>query len=89
MKTNKRYAYSAEGHLYMLQPDLTVGVVKIRISGCGIYSIKGEYLGYWDRSNMPKVVLEGLLRFAHYAYAEEIARRQAALKKSTSASWLK
>lgn len=89
MKKSPRYAYSAEGHLYMLQPDFTVAPMRIHITGCQIYDLKGEYLGYWDRVNIPVIVLNSLLKFVHVAYAQDIARRQAAQKRNGDLSWLK
>lgn len=79
MKASVGYVYSAEGHMYVLEPEFTVGAMKIHIIGCGIYNMQLEYLGYWDNFNMPQQLLIALLKWVKVNRADEILRRRTKL----------
>ena len=81
--------YVAEGHVMYLVPDFTVGMRKITITGAGVYNRSKEYLGYWDRHNMPHPVIQQLTKWAHTYRNGEISRRRNAIAKNPSLRWLK
>lgn len=85
MKKTSGYVYSAEGHLYVLVPEFTVGLNRIHIVGAGIYSMKMEYLGYWDNFNMPKNLIGSLLKWVKLEREGEILQRRTALMKQARA----
>lgn len=76
MRNKGMYIYQAEGHLYLLKPEFMVGISRIRLIGAGIHDKDGEYLGYWDRYNMPVAVIKGLTAWTKEAYSLEIASRR-------------
>ena len=61
IKGSAGYHYFAEGHHYILDPEVMVGLNRLHLVGAGIFNMDMEYLGYWDRFNMPTDVQRGLL----------------------------
>lgn len=80
MKQSVGYVYSAEGHMYVLEPEFTVGLSRVHIIGAGIYNMQLEYLGYWDNFNMPAALINNLLGWVKRERAQEIATRRMKLK---------
>lgn len=82
MKKGVGYIYQVEGHTYVLDPEVIISKERIRVTGCAIFNMQLEYLGYWDRFNMPVELINGLTRWYKTERAEEIvARRTAMFKK--------
>lgn len=76
MKTDKMFYYRIGEHEYWLVPDFNVGSKQIYLTGCGMYNGDVEYLGYWDRFNMPYPLILKIQAFIKRAYALEIAERR-------------
>lgn len=79
MKASVGFVYRAEGHTYLLDPEVTIGKQKIRVTGCGIYTMQLEYLGYWDRFNMPVDLIRELTAWYKRERADEITKRRTAM----------
>lgn len=79
MKTGDFFVYRAEGHVYLLLPDFTIGKVRIWVTGAGIHAMDERYLGYWDRANMPLDLIRQLTRFVKLFRGREIAERRNAM----------
>lgn len=83
VKAAAGYHYSAEGHHYILDPEMMIGVNRLHLTGCGIYNMDLEYLGYWDRFNMPIELVNGLTKWYKRERAEEITKRRTAMMRKT------
>lgn len=59
----KPFIYSIDGHAYKLVPEYTTGSAgRIWITGCQMFDMADQYLGYWYRHNMPAIVLRDALK---------------------------
>jgi hypothetical protein len=81
MKASVGYIYRAEGHIYVLDPEMTIGLNRVHLIGAGIYNMQLEYLGYWDRFNMPVDLIRGLTAWYKRERGEEIVKRRTAMLK--------
>lgn len=66
------YVYSVDGYTYVLKPLFRLTRTKhIRIVGAEMYGRQNHrYYGFWERSNMPFAVMQGLESFCRRSYAE-------------------
>jgi len=83
MDKHGMYTYTIDGKMYRLAPDFNVSIRQIYIKGCGLHSMEGEYLGYWDRYNIPLNVLHSITAWTKQAYSMEIAARRMKLVKAS------
>lgn len=83
------YHYVAEGHHYLLDPEVMVGLERVKLIGAGIYTMDLQYLGYWDRFNMPLDLIKGLAEWYKRERSEDLVKRRSALKKQKAREWLK
>lgn len=81
IKQGVGYIYQAEGHTYVLDPEVLIGLNRIRLVGAGIYNMQLEYLGYWDRFNMPVDLINGLTKWYKRERGGEITKRRTAMIK--------
>lgn len=73
------YVYRAEGHVYLLDPEVTISLHKLWLVGAGIFTMQLEYLGYWDRYNMPVELIHGLTAWYKKERSDEITKRRTAM----------
>lgn len=73
------YVYRAEGHIYLLDPEVTISLTKVWLVGAGIFSMQLEYLGYWDRYNMPYELIKALTAWYKKERSDEITKRRTAM----------
>ena len=79
MNQPKGYLYEIEDHRYLLVPDVQVSKTRTYLTGVGIHDLKGNYLGYWDRFNMPMEVVRSITKWYKNEHWFEIAERRTAM----------
>jgi hypothetical protein len=61
------YVWTVGDHQYILVPEIRQSPRKIWLLGAGMYSLSGEYVGYWARRQMPLRLIRDLTAYwKHY-----------------------
>lgn len=64
MLTKQWYHYSTDdGHKYSMGIEYLISSSRPRVIGADLYNESGEYVGYWDRVNMPLTVIREVERW--------------------------
>lgn len=79
------YRYTTDdAHEYDLGCEFVVSLGKIHLIGCDLYNMTGEYVGYWDRENIPEHLLREIEYWLHGdASAINVIERARGRRKST------
>jgi len=60
----KPFVYRVDAHIYVLTPEYrTSAAGRVWVIGCGMSDLEGTYIGYWDRHNMPYLLIKELTRY--------------------------
>lgn len=71
MDVNK-FIWTVGDRQYVLVPEVRQSPRKTWVMGAGMYSLDGEYVGYWHRAQMPITLIHGLT--AHWKRIHEKGR---------------
>ncbi len=58
------FVWTVGDHQYVLVPEVRQSPRRTWLMGAGMYSLEGEYVGYWARFNMPYPLIRALTKFA-------------------------
>lgn len=56
----KRFIWTVGEHQYVLVPEVRRSRSRTWLLGAGMYSLDGDYVGYWARFNMPVPLIRQL-----------------------------
>lgn len=66
-----KFIWTVGEHTYILVPEVRFSERRTWLLGAGMYSLAGEYIGYWSRGNMPIPLIQQLTAHARKARAKE------------------
>lgn len=55
-----RFIYRSGDNTYILVPEVRASPRKTWLLGAGMYSLDGDYVGYWHRGQMPLPLIRDL-----------------------------
>lgn len=65
-----KFLWTVGEHQYVLVPEIRWSSRKSWLVGAGMYSLDGEYIGYWARFNMPIPLIRQLTAHARQERAK-------------------